>query len=117
MKKLLLLCLTLFMAFHSPAQPAQWLKKVNHFATEYVGSMAYVPDSAGVEASLWTFTFGELPAPPGGSSSSTFENRLMAFQESNGAILFNKLVTWGRIFDMTFDSSANEVILVLSGEQ
>ena len=62
MKKIVLLILPLFVALPTLAQPAQWLKKIDYFATEYVGRMAYVPDSANVEASLWTFTYGELPA-------------------------------------------------------
>ena len=114
MKRTLSICLLVFAALTSTGQPAQWLKKVDHFGTEYVGAMAYVPGSAGVGASLWTYTLGELPSQPGGSSASAFENRLISFKESDGNLQFNKLVKWAGVLGMAYDSSSDELIMVVS---
>lgn len=115
MIKKLLVCLSLMATTEGFSQPAAWSRKVNHYGAERAGAMAYIPDSAHIEAALWTYTIGEVPPSPGGSSSSSFENRLIAFRESNGAILFNKLVNWGSISTIAYDSSSNDILVLLYG--
>ncbi len=90
----------------------QWIRQQPFFGGEDVHLISYVPGNATIAPAVWTYAEGGVNSGPGGSVD--YQYRLIAYNATTGATLFDQLVVGVEIYKITYDASLDQVLLLVN---